>query len=82
MQLDEDRGEFILRGSFDHPYPTTKILWAPEALAREKDLLATTGDYLRLWQIMPGDSEAKEITPVGLFNNVGGPPPPPVPPAD
>jgi WD repeat-containing protein 68 len=51
VQLDDDKGEFVGVRAFDHPYPTTKILWAPEALAKEKDLLATTGDYLRLWSV-------------------------------
>ena len=35
--------------TFSHPYPCTKIMWAPEKLAGARDLLATTGDYLRLW---------------------------------
>ena len=30
IQLDEDRGEFVLRATFDHPYPTTKIMWIPD----------------------------------------------------
>jgi len=34
----------------DHPYPATKVQWAPESLAT-KDLFATTGDYLRLWNV-------------------------------
>lgn len=37
---------------FDHPYPCTKILWNPDtAHAGSKDLVATTGDYLRLWNL-------------------------------
>jgi len=52
-------------GEFDHPYPCTKILWSPETGEGgdsinntprppegnfgAKDLLATTGDYLRVW---------------------------------
>lgn len=37
-------------GSFDHPYPCTKILWSPDTLnTGGRDLLATTGDYLRVW---------------------------------
>jgi WD repeat-containing protein 68 len=34
---------------FDHPYPCTKILWSPAVTG--KDLLATTGDYLRVWNV-------------------------------
>jgi WD repeat-containing protein 68 len=36
---------------FDHPYPCTKILWSPDSRSGSKDLLATTGDYLRLWNL-------------------------------
>ena len=39
----------------EHPYPCTKILWSPDGGNTQKyggkDLLATTGDYLRLWSI-------------------------------
>lgn len=30
IQLDEERGEFVLRASFEHPYPPTKIMWVPD----------------------------------------------------
>lgn len=38
---------------FEHPYPCTKILWSPDTSgsSSSRDLLATTGDYLRLWSI-------------------------------
>lgn len=36
---------------FDHPYPCTKILWSPDVSHGSRDLLATTGDYLRLWNL-------------------------------
>ena len=39
----------------EHPYPCTKILWSPDGGKTGnyggKDLLATTGDYLRLWSV-------------------------------
>ncbi|KAL9183993.1 hypothetical protein ACHAXT_002079 [Thalassiosira profunda] len=41
----------------EHPYPCTKILWSPEGNGAAagnfggRDLLATTGDYLRLWSV-------------------------------
>ncbi|KAM3575267.1 hypothetical protein VYU27_002853 [Nannochloropsis oceanica] len=36
---------------FDHPYPATKVMWCPdrEPVSPQRDLLATTGDYLRIW---------------------------------
>ena len=33
IQLDEDRGEFVLKATFDHPYPTTKIMWIPDQVS-------------------------------------------------
>jgi WD repeat-containing protein 68 len=36
---------------FDHPYPCTKVLWNPDLSAGGKDLVATTGDYLRIWNL-------------------------------
>jgi WD repeat-containing protein 68 len=49
--LDDDTQSFVKKGSFDHPYPTTKIMFIPDRTACKKDLLATTGDYLRIWDI-------------------------------
>lgn len=36
---------------FDHPYPCTKVLWNPDTSSNGRDLVATTGDYLRLWSL-------------------------------
>lgn len=30
IQLDEDRGDFVLRAAFEHPYPPTKMMWVPD----------------------------------------------------
>ena len=32
MSLDEETSEFTSRGTFDHPYPTTKIMWIPDTV--------------------------------------------------
>lgn len=47
MGLDEESSEFICRNTFDHPYPTTKLMWIPDTKGVYPDLLATSGDYLR-----------------------------------
>jgi WD repeat-containing protein 68 len=59
-----DRGKFRKLCEIDHPYPPTKIMWAPAGFSystgldgRTSDLLATTGDYLRLWSL-DGDNKA------------------------
>jgi WD repeat-containing protein 68 len=37
---------------FEHPYPCTKILFSPETRNFSgRDLVATTGDYLRIWNL-------------------------------
>ena len=35
IQLDEERGEFVLRAAFEHPYPPTKIMWVPDQVSRK-----------------------------------------------
>lgn len=51
MGLDEESSEFICRNTFDHPYPTTKLMWIPDTKGVYPDLLATSGDYLRVWRV-------------------------------
>lgn len=48
---------------------TTKLLWCPEreSITPTRDLLATTGDYLRIWNVAPGNPPKLEA----LLNNVG-----------
>ncbi|KAM7287024.1 DDB1 and CUL4-associated factor 7 [Ixodes scapularis] len=50
VSLDEDTSEFCAKSTFDHPYPTTKIMWIPDTKGVFPDLLATSGDYLRVWR--------------------------------
>ena len=33
VSLDEDTSEFTAKSTFDHPYPTTKIMWIPDAVS-------------------------------------------------
>jgi len=66
--LNEDSGEFELRCAFDHPYPATKVMWSPEKMGAKPDLLATTGDYLRIWEYKSSGEKA-EIALKGLLNN-------------
>lgn len=73
VQLNEESQAFepVPGGTFQHPYPTTKIMWAPESLANTAggDLLATTGDYLRLWE----NQEDGTVKPKCMLNNVRAP---------
>lgn len=49
--------------SFEHPYPPTKLMFAPPA-APNPNLLASSGDYLRLWSV-----SADSVTPRSVLNN-------------
>ena len=53
ISLDEERREFPAEPThrFDHPYPCTKIMFVPDKEGTSEDLLATSGDYLRVWRI-------------------------------
>jgi WD repeat-containing protein 68 len=65
VQLNEDTEIFEVKGSFEHPYPTTKIMWIPDKLGARADLIGTTGDYMRLWEVVDG----KKIELKCLLNN-------------
>jgi DDB1- and CUL4-associated factor 7 len=53
VQLNEQQGKFQNICTFEHPYPATKTLWNPEIDNNKtsSDLLATSGDYLRIYEI-------------------------------
>lgn len=53
ITLDDERG--ILSSdpnlTFKHEYPPTKLMFIPDKEGTRPDLLATTGEFLRIWQI-------------------------------
>lgn len=67
LQKDESgNGHFQKLSQFEHPYPATKVMWAPSKHnLSNTDLLATTGDYLRLWTLS-GDNV---VDMKGVLNN-------------
>lgn len=67
VTLDES-GEFFAKSTFDHPYPTTKIIWIPDPQGIYPDLLATSGDYLRVWRATDTNETKLEC----LLNNNKG----------
>ncbi|GMR57152.1 hypothetical protein PMAYCL1PPCAC_27347 [Pristionchus mayeri] len=60
VQLDEEAGSLVLRYSFYHPYPPTKVQWMPDPNGVHPDLIATSGDYLRLWRVGKDNSVSIE----------------------
>ncbi|KAJ8626224.1 hypothetical protein MRB53_019531 [Persea americana] len=55
--------------SFPHPYPPTKLMFHPSPT--RPDLLASSGDFLRLWEIPESDNpdRKKPVEPRSVFNN-------------
>ncbi|XP_027719105.1 DDB1- and CUL4-associated factor 7-like [Vombatus ursinus] len=47
-------GDFVCSYTLQHPYPATKIMWIPDPQGIHPDLLATSGDYLRVWRFPIG----------------------------
>lgn len=64
LEQHDTRLEVITR--FEHPYPTTKIGWIPDQKASSPELVAMTGDFLRIWEV--GDDNASRLKCV--LNNV------------
>lgn len=73
---DEVDRKFVKLCEVEHPYPATKIMWAPASLSTgtdtgqpgsssERDLIASTGDYLRIWNVSGNKSEMSSV----LHNN-------------
>lgn len=66
VRLDE-KGEFQQCCQLDHPYPATNVMWKPSKDTSGKDLLATTGDYLRIWCV---SESGNDVRMESLLNNV------------
>ena len=67
--------DFIKVAEADHEYPITRVLWEPLRAGKSTaNLLATTGDHLRLWELtneppVPG-SRTKGIKMKALCHSV------------
>ncbi|KAI1338381.1 WD40-repeat-containing domain protein [Xylariaceae sp. FL0016] len=76
--------EFTKVAEATHSYPVTRLLWEPPSSQKQStDLLATSGDHLRLWSL-PADAQAThsnsinksalgapitKLTPLALLSN-------------
>ena len=45
---------------FKHEFPPTKIMWIPDIEGNRKDILATTAEYLRVWEVQEETNTYKE----------------------
>uniref|UniRef100_A0A383VYT8 Uncharacterized protein n=1 Tax=Tetradesmus obliquus TaxID=3088 RepID=A0A383VYT8_TETOB len=53
IQLDEENSRLVCDPAltFQHAYPPTKLMFIPDKAGVRPDLLATSGDHLRIWSI-------------------------------
>ncbi|CAN6445351.1 unnamed protein product [Victoria cruziana] len=63
IELEPTSGEFVFdpRLVFDHPYPPTKLMFIPDKDCLKPDLLSTSGDFLRIWEIFDDRIELKSL---------------------
>ncbi|KAH8816497.1 WD40-repeat-containing domain protein [Xylogone sp. PMI_703] len=62
--------EFTKIAEATHSYPVTRLLWEPRSSQKQStDLLATSGDHLRLWSL---PSETPVVSPGNSINRSAG----------
>lgn len=63
VQFNNDTSDFTTdsRLVFDHPYAPTNLMFFPSEDTANPDLIATSGDYLRLWEIHDDRIELKAL---------------------
>ncbi|KAM3083945.1 hypothetical protein ACMFMG_001945 [Clarireedia jacksonii] len=63
--------EFTKIAEATHSYPVTRLLWEPPSSQKQStDLLATSGDHLRLWSL-PSETPASASNNITRSANVG-----------
>ncbi|EMT72905.1 Putative WD repeat-containing protein C17D11.08 [Fusarium odoratissimum] len=61
--------EFTKAAEATHSYPVTRLLWEPPSSQKQStDLLATSGDHLRLWSL-PNENPATPSSTIGRRDN-------------
>jgi len=86
-----ERGlDFVKTAEANHAYPVTRILWEPPSSNKQStDLLATSGDHLRLWSLpneaasyasntitrsgSRGEQPLQKLSPLALLSNSKSP---------
>lgn len=60
IKLDNDsEDDFYSSCSFNHNFPATKLLWLPSRSKNHNDLLATSSDFLRIWEVKDNDRKVE-----------------------
>src|ERR1700712_4169294 len=65
--------EFTKIAEATHSYPVTRLLWEPPSSQKQTtDLLATSGDHLRLWSL-PSDAQSTYSNSINNKANANAP---------
>lgn len=69
LAVDKERGAFAGAPAltFQHPYPPTRLQFVPDTDPATPDLLASAGDFLRIWRVSD-----EGVVLEKLLNNVRG----------
>ncbi|TPX63679.1 hypothetical protein SpCBS45565_g06451 [Spizellomyces sp. 'palustris'] len=72
IELYDRDADFILVDEVDHQYPCTKLLWQPYKATNAPDLFATTGDFLRIWEVKTSSDGPSDDRGSSTMANMGG----------
>lgn len=60
VKLNESSDQdFLASASFEHQFPATKLLWIPSTNTSHPDILATTSDHLKIWEVNESSSRVE-----------------------
>lgn len=64
IQMNEEATSLKKVTEFSHPFPPTKLMWCPDRFNQNQDIIASSGDYLRIWEVT-----SNGVNPRALLNN-------------
>jgi len=60
LRFEKPGDGFQKVNEFKHEFPPTKIMWIPDTEGTRKDIMATTAEYLRVWEYNDKTNQYKE----------------------
>ncbi|KHN82847.1 DDB1- and CUL4-associated factor 7 [Toxocara canis] len=73
VQLDEQQGELVERFSFEHNFPPNCIEWIPDLNDNYPDILATSGECLKIYRVDGNTATIECILNNKQTSNYSGP---------
>lgn len=61
VHLNEPTQQLVLDAEESLPYPATKVMFAPDHSGGSTDLVATSGDQMRLWEMTPNAGNGMKL---------------------